>query len=207
MPTAVDSAGPAAQGPNLDDVWRSAAKYMRVRKNDIHLPLSFDFAEQLLTECTGANGLVVRLAILLHDIGWYCVDEEDILTRGFGENWQTADIRYVHEREGCRLAREILGGLGYTEEIITRVTAIIEGHDTRPYARSHEDELVRDADKLWRFTTAGIAIASGWFHKTPSQYVDDVLSMTFRQLHTDVARRIATRELKQSRRLLRIGVL
>lgn len=34
----------------LDDVWHAAAPYLRVRKNDIHVPISFDYAERLLEE-------------------------------------------------------------------------------------------------------------------------------------------------------------
>jgi hypothetical protein len=210
MPTDIDTAETAAQPPPLDAVWRSAAKYMRARQNDIHIPLSFAFAEQLLTEYPNADGLVVRLAIMLHDIGWYSIDKKDIedaFAKNFSEDWDTSDVRYAHEREGCRLAREILGSLGYPEEIIDRVTAIIDGHDTRPYARSHDDELVRDADKLWRFTTTGIAVATPWFRMTPSEFVDVVLAKSFGQLHTEGGRRIATRELDLSRQLLRIGVL
>jgi hypothetical protein len=55
----------------------------------------------------------VRLAILLHDIGWYKIDEADIFSKGFGENWKESDVRFLHEREGCRMAKELLGNLGY----------------------------------------------------------------------------------------------
>jgi hypothetical protein len=29
---------------SLDDVWRAAAPFLRIRKNDIHVPISFDYA-------------------------------------------------------------------------------------------------------------------------------------------------------------------
>jgi len=54
---------------------------------------------------------------------------------------------------------EILGNRCYDDATIGQVVAIIDGHDTRPEARSLEDMLVRDADKLWRFTPAGVGIA------------------------------------------------
>jgi hypothetical protein len=60
---------------SLDDVWRAAAPFLRIRKNDIHVPISFDYAERLLEEHPQADELVVRLAILLHDIGWYKIDQ------------------------------------------------------------------------------------------------------------------------------------
>jgi uncharacterized protein len=71
---------------SLDDVWRAAAPFLRIRKNDIHVPISFDYAERPLEEHPQADELVVRLAILLHDIGWYKIDEADIFSKGFGEN-------------------------------------------------------------------------------------------------------------------------
>ena len=118
----------------LDDVWRAAAPYLRVRKNDIHVPISFDYAEWLLEEHPQADGLVVRLAILLHDIGWYTIDERDIFSEGFGKNWKQSNVRYLHESEGCRMAMELLGNLGYDDATIGQVVAIIDGHDTRPEA-------------------------------------------------------------------------
>jgi hypothetical protein len=129
----------------LDEVWRAAAPYLRVRKNDIHVPISFDYAERLLEEHPQADEMVVRLAILLHDIGWYTIDERDIFSKGFGKNWKQSGVRYLHEREGCRMAKEVLGNLGYDGTTISRVVAIIDGHDTRPEARSLEDMLVSAA--------------------------------------------------------------
>ena len=58
------------------------------------------------------------------------------------------------------MAREVLPALGYAAEFVERVCAIIDGHDTRPVAYSLEDALMRDADRLWRFDHAGIALAS-----------------------------------------------
>jgi hypothetical protein len=158
----------------LDDVWRAAAPYLRVRKNDIHVPISFDYAERLLEEHPQADGLVVRLAILLHDIGWYTIDERDIFSEGFGKNWQQSNI---------------------------------DGHDTRLEARSLEDMLVRDADKLWRFTPAGIGIACDWFKRTPSSQVTDLTDQVLGELHTEAGLRIARQDLAYSRRLLQIGLL
>jgi hypothetical protein len=104
----------------LDDVWRAAAPYRGFRKNDIHVPISFDYGERLLEEHPQADGLVVRLAILLHDIGWHTIKERDIFSKGFGKNWEQSDVRYLHEREGCRMAKESLGNLGYDDATISR---------------------------------------------------------------------------------------
>lgn len=202
-------AGSAPRGDwdPLDDLWRAAAHVLRTRKNDIHTPLSFYFAELLLDAYPEADSLIVRTSILLHDSGWSAIDEKRIFAEGFSGDWKTADVRYLHEQEGCRIARQLLPGLGYDPQTIDRVTTIIDGHDTRDFAKSVEDELVRDADRLWRFTPTGIAIASGWFKKTPTEYYEQLLERTFPELITPEARAIASAELERSHELLKLHVL
>ena len=198
---------PKGSWVNLDDLWRAVEEPLRSRGNDIHTPLSFAFAEFLLDAHPEADALVVRTAILLHDTGWSRCDESKIFTEGFQGDWRKSDIRILHEKEGCNIAREVLPGLGYDEETIKKVTDIIDGHDTRMVSYSIEDSLVRDADRLWRFTPAGIALASGWFKKTPSQYRVQLETGTFPELITDTARALATAELARSVELLKLDVI
>lgn len=198
---------PKGSWGNMDALWRAVEEPLRSRGNDIHTPLSFRFAEFLLDEHPEADALVVRTAILLHDTGWSRCDESKIFTEGFQGDWRKSDIRRLHEIEGCNIAREVLPSLGYDDETILRVTKIIDGHDTRMESYSIEDSLVRDADRLWRFTPAGIALASGWFKKTPSQYRIQLEQGTFPELITETARALATAELKRSVDLLQLDVI
>lgn len=198
---------PSGEWPALDDLWRAAAPALRARSNDIHTPLSFAFAELLLEAHPEADALVVRVAILLHDSGWSRVDESRIFSEGFSGDWRTSDVRYLHEREGCNIARELLPGLGYDDAFVTRVTDIIDGHDTRVEHHSIEDALVRDADRLWRFTPTGIGLASGWFGKTPAQYRDQLVDTTYPELITERARELASAELTRSVELLKLDVI
>ncbi len=189
-------------------VWREALPYLRARRNDVHVPLSFGYAEQLVAAHPEADRDVVLLGILLHDIGWAVVDQEAIFRDGFGPGMMESEVRIAHEKEGARLAREILERRGYAEETIARVVAIIDGHDTRPNALSLEDELVKDADKLWRFTVVGVTLSSEWFGLTPDVYVIDRLGpVILGQLFTQTALEIARLELEQTRRLLRVDTL
>lgn len=196
------------QWENLDALWRAAEPYTRVRANDVHLPLSLHYAELLLDEHAEADAQVTRIAILLHDTGWARVDEEKIMSEGFqSADWQQSDIRVLHEIEGCNIAREILPGLGYDDELIGRVTAIIDGHDTRAEHYSIEDALVRDADRLWRFAPTGLAFSALWFDQTPNQIRKKLESDIYPQLVTEAARRIAQAELSFSIKLLQLDVL
>ena len=86
-----------------DPVWRAAEPYMRARKNDVHIPLSFDWCVRLLDHFPEADRDVCLLAILLHDIGWWAIDLETIIAEGFrSENILQSDVRYRHEAEGVR---------------------------------------------------------------------------------------------------------
>lgn len=184
-------------------VWREALPYMRARKNDVHIPLAYDYARRLLENHPEADREVVLLAILLHDIGWAVVDQDAIYTEGFGPGMMESEVRVAHEREGARLASEILTRLGYEPALVGRVVEIIDGHDTRAVALSREDELVKDADALWRFSVPGIAIACDWFGTTPGGYADRTEPQIDGRLFTETAREIARAELAQSRLLLR----
>ena len=111
------------------------------------------------------NSLLV--ATLLHDTGWAHVNETKIISEGLRGDWRKAEIRFEHEHMGCAVARRVLPPLGYDPAFIDAVCRIIDGHDTRPLAHSIEDALMRDADRLWRFDTTGIALVSGWFDLIP----------------------------------------
>jgi cytochrome P450 len=197
----------AAPDDPYRDVWTAALPYMRARKNDVHIPLAYDYAERLLEHHPQADRDVVLLAIMLHDIGWAVVDQEAIYRDGFGPDMAQSAVRIAHEREGARLAADILTELGYPPQTRDRVTEIIDGHDTRTHALSTEDELVKDADALWRFSVAGIGIACDWFSMTPAEYADLVESQIDGRLFTEAARGIARADLAQTRRLLRTDVL
>ncbi len=188
-------------------VWRASLSYMRSRKNDIHIPLSFHCAERLLEHHQNANRDVVLLGILLHDLGWAVVDQVAMFEQGFGPNMMEADVRIQHEKEGARIAREILGGLGYSSEIVEHVVRIIDGHDTRKQAISLEDQLVKDADKLWRFSITGIAVACDWFKLTPAQYADRLEHEIKAQLFTGAAVNMAKASLSESRAVLKLDIL
>lgn len=195
------------RGIDLDPIWAAVIAETRVRSNDVHLPISLAFAERLLDAHPEANAELVRVTILLHDTGWGRVDETRIISEGFAGDWRKADIRFQHEEQGCLIAREVLPGLGYDSEFVEAVCAIIDGHDTRAEAYSLEDALVRDADRLWRFDQAGIALASGWFGLDPATYSDRLRSEIVPELLSEAGIAMATADLDRSQALLKTGVL
>lgn len=190
-----------------DDVWRAAEPYMRARKNDVHIPLSFDWAQLLLDHYPDADRDICSLAILLHDIGWYAIDMNDIIEKGFsGPNMLQSDVRYQHEAEGVRLGTQVLKATGWGDAIIAQVCEIIDGHDTRPDPRHLNDRIVRDADKLWRYSVTGIAVACDWFKTTPHGYAQR-LGTSLDKLETEVGRRMAAEALAESRKILKLHLI
>jgi len=191
----------------FDPVWRRAEPYMRARKNDVHIPLSFAWAQRLLDEYPEADRDVCSLAILLHDIGWYSIDMEDIIEKGFsGPNMLQSDVRYLHEAESIRLGTAVMRETGWDEAVIAAVNEIIDGHDTRTEPRHLNDRIVRDADKLWRFSVTGVSVACEWFKTTPHGYADR-LEHQKDQLETEAGRRMAAETLAETRRRLMLHVI
>ena len=193
-----------------EKVWLAAKPHLRMRKNDVHVPIAYRCAERLLQHHPEANAEVVLLAILLHDTGWSEIDEREIREKAFGPNMKQvlqSDLRRRHEQIGARLARETLTALNHPQSTIEEVVAIIDGHDSRPEALSLNDQLVKDADKLWRFTTTGIAVACDWHKFTPARYAQYLEEDIIPTLFTEAARTLADQELAVSRETLLIDLL
>jgi HD superfamily phosphodiesterase len=142
---------------NYESIYEKAKPYLDTRENEIHVSICYELAERLLSHCPEADPEVVLPAILLHDVGWKMVPEEKQL-RAFGPNAKDMDTRRIHEVEGVEIAKGILNALNYDREKTDEILAIIEGHDSRLEALSLNDALVKDADKLWRFSPVGLKI-------------------------------------------------
>jgi HD superfamily phosphodiesterase len=184
---------------------------MRARKNDVHIPISFWYAQRLLERHPEADADVVLLAVMFHDTGWAVIDEERIYAEGFASGDQevdlASDVRILHEKEGARLASEALGALGEPASLVEEVAAIIDGHDSRAHALSRNDELVKDADKLWRYSLTGVSVSCDWFSMTPAQYAARLERQVRQALFTDAAREIGARDLAQTRAILQADLL
>lgn len=143
-------------------LWRAACPYLDVRSNDEHTLFSYRLGRGLLRFHPEAREEIVLPAIVLHDVGWKMFPEEK-LAQAVGPNAKYPELQRAHEIEGARIARDLLERLAIPGVPIEPVLAIIDGHDTRKEAISIEDALMKDADKLWRFTPHGIATISSWF--------------------------------------------
>ena len=142
--------------------WQAALPYLDVRSNDAHTLISYRLARALLRRRPEVDEATVLTAILFHDVGWKAIPLDKLIA-SVGPNPLYPELQRVHEVEGVAIARPHLERLAIPGVEIDRVIAIIDGHDTRKAAISEEDALVKDADKLWRFTCHGLTTISGWF--------------------------------------------
>lgn len=138
-------------------IYKKAKPYLNTRQNDIHISISYSFARRLLRHYNEASADIVLPGILLHDVGWKIVPEDKQLN-AFGPKATDNETLRIHEVEGARIAAEILNSINYNEEKIREIVTIIDGHDSRNKALSLNDALVKDADKLFRYTLVGVNI-------------------------------------------------
>ena len=66
---------------------------------------------------------------------------------------------------------------------------------------------MRDADRLWRFDHAGIALASSWFGMDPATYTDRLATEIVPELITQAALDMAIADLDRSTALLKTAVI
>ncbi|MEM7343305.1 MAG: HD domain-containing protein [Chloroflexota bacterium] len=183
--------------PLFAPIYLASREYWNTRFNDIHIPLSYDFVRQLLLAYPDANEDVVVPAILLHDNGWKMIPE-DLQNQSFGPNMKREDLRRLHETEGVRIADEILTKLGFISTLNGEILEIIDGHDSRPGALSLNDKLVKDADKLWRFTPTGQDIDHRRFERELMAHALWTREQIDEWFFTDRAKQIAQDVLKQT---------
>lgn len=140
----------------ISKLFREAEPYLTNRSDISHTGVSHAYALILLKHEEG-NEKIVEPAIILHDVGWSILKPEQIEAaygvRAKGE--EAVRLNRIHEVEGASIARQILQSLNYESHLIDKIASIIERHDSGNYADCLEEELVKDADKLWRFSKIG----------------------------------------------------
>jgi hypothetical protein len=188
------------QDPFYNALYQAAAHLLKVRQNALHARVSYHFALTLL-EMEGGDPRVVLPAILLHDLGYSQIPLQE-LSKAFGPKIENPDLHRYHEVEGVRLAGEILGKIIYPVELIREIQCIIDGHDTRLTARDINDKIVKDADKLWRFSYEGFVIDLQRFDYGPGQLLDKITALIPRWFFTHTSKTLAAQEAHQRRKEL-----
>jgi hypothetical protein len=186
--------------PVYERIFEAARPFLQTRQNELHTKICLRFALRLLQEEGGDADIVVP-GVLLHDVGWSAVPESLQLT-AFGPKMTNPGLRDVHEREGAALAREILENLLYPADKVDQIVEIVSRHDSRPDAESLEERIVKDADKLWRFSREGLTVDPDRFETSPAEHLSRLKGALDRWFLTGAGNRMARAELSAREREL-----
>ena len=140
----------------IRELFGLAEPYLKARDDVLHTRVAHKFALDLLEKEAG-DKKIVEPAVILHDVGWSQLKPEEIKV-AFGvhaKGEKAKKLNRIHEVEGARIAREILTKLGYDRPSTDKIARIIERHDSGKNPQTIEEKLVKDADRLWRFSKIG----------------------------------------------------
>lgn len=179
--------------PIYHEILQQAKPFLRTRKNLIHTRIALRYALRLL-QLEGGDEEIVIPAVLLHDVGWKAVPEHLHLT-AFGPHSSNPKLIKVHETEGVKIAKTILKRLYYPFEKREEICRIIRGHDSRKRSFSINDRIVKDADKLWRYSHKGVAIDTNRFKVSRIDYLAYLEENIDQWFLTPTAKEIARQEI------------
>ena len=178
-------------------MFERAKRFLRTRKNLIHTKIALQYAVKLLKEVKGDEEVVIP-AILLHDVGWKAVPKH-LQLDAFGPNRSNFQAARLHEAEGAKTARKILEEFRYPIEKVNEICRIIRGHDSRKRSISRSDRIVKDADKLFRYSRRGVAIDLERFHMPRGDYLRYLENRVEKWFFLSVSRQLASQELARRR--------
>ncbi len=181
-------------------IWELALPYQDTRQDGGHAAAVTRYAIHFVGLEQGADPRVVIPAAILHDIGWSQLTKQervgsvDDSLKGEAE----LAVRIKHQEAGVNLARGVLQAVRYDPVLTEQILDIISGHDTRKDSPNINDSVMRDADKMWRFSAPGVEAdlrrrnisAEEWLSKR----LDDVTNRPG-YFFTEVAKELAKKEL------------
>lgn len=178
-----------------DRLFALAAPYLTVRLNQEHTEICFSFAKELQASLGGSKEIIFA-AIILHDVGWSAVPQE-LLLKAFGPRGDQG-INRIHEIEGVKIAAKILEQVSLDASVRQEILRIVENHDSGHNPLTLEEKIVKDADKLFRFTPRGFAVDVERFAVDGEEYWHYLDRMKEQWFFTPAGKEIAARELKKA---------
>jgi HD superfamily phosphodiesterase len=182
----------------IKDLFKLAEPYLKTRGDLLHTQVAHQYSLLLLKE-EGGDKRIVEPAVILHDVGWSRLKPEEIEgsygVRAAGE--KAKNFNRVHELEGAKIARALLHETRYDPLLIDKIGLIIERHDSGKETNSLEEKVVKDTDKLWRFSKVG------YYQEMERQGLGSEERLRFLSEHlgswffTETARKMADEELKK----------
>ena len=180
-------------------IYQLAKPYLDLafRDNDTHTQIALDYALTLLKQIE-ADRNIVAPATILHDVGYSRMPEEKY--NQWRSNPEDVALCKIHEQEGVKIAKGILEEVNYNASLIDEILRIISIHDTGGAPNSINEEIVRDADVLWRFSKNGFWTTLEIFDVTPEERLIFLESKIEEWLFMDISKEIARKQLSERRR-------
>ncbi len=175
-------------------LFKLAAPYLTVRFNREHTEIALAFARELQEKLGGDRGIIFP-AVILHDVGWSAVPEE-LHLKAFGPG-SDPGINRVHEVEGVKIAAKILQELSLEAAVREEILRIVGSHDSGWQPLTLEEKIVKDADKLFRFSPRGFAIDVARFNVDAGEYWHYLNGMKEKWFFTLAGKEMAARELEK----------
>jgi HD superfamily phosphodiesterase len=181
----------------IQQIFQSAEPYLKKRDDFLHTQVAHQYA-LLLIKQEGGNKKIIEPAIILHDVGWSSLDPIQIRAAyGVKSGGKKADrLNRIHEREGAVIAMQILQSLKYDLQFTDKIISIIQRHDSGITAPHPEEQIVKDADKLWRFSKTGFWKEVERQKLEPAELYQYLLTRYPEWFFTDTALMIAKKEIK-----------
>jgi HD superfamily phosphodiesterase len=182
-------------------IFELAIPFLETRLNLPHTFVVYQYAK-LLLEAEGGSREIAVPACILHDVGWSTIPEDQQI-KAYGPNMTDPEAKRKHEVEGASIARQILSQAGWNGPLVQKVAEIIDGHDTTLNARSPEDAITKDSDKLFRLSACGVRIDCERFHADPKEYWPFLLKRSRNWFLTPTGKKLAAHESAEREREFR----
>ncbi len=154
-------------------IWERAFEYQDKRDDNGHAATVVFYSQELLKLIPDCNEKIIIPAAILHDIGWSQIPKSEVMTIFSSTNKEKKlALRKQHQEIGSEIAQKILSELNYSKVDIQEIAEIISQHDTRKGFISKNEGIVRDADKLWRFSPQGFEADMRRMRLNPGQLAD-----------------------------------
>jgi HD superfamily phosphodiesterase len=173
-------------------IFELAVPFLKTRLNLPHTYIVYQYA-QLLLDAEGGSRDIAIPACILHDVGWSTIPEDQQI-KAYGPNMTDPEAKRKHEVEGASIARQILSQAGWNGPLVQKIAEIIDGHDTTVNARSLEDAITKDSDKLFRLSACGVRIDCERFHADPKEYWPFLLKRSRNWFLTPTGKELAAHE-------------
>lgn len=184
----------------FNKIWDAALAYQDKRDDEGHAEFVTRSVSKLI-ELENADEDIAVPAAILHDVGWSKVPKEEAM-KNFGNKLSSVskvELQEKHEKAGIEMAREILEKLNYDSAMKDEILEIISGHDTREGFISKNEGVMRDADKLWRFSEKGF-----WLDIERGSYTPETRYEMLKEkintpnfFYSEYAKKIAREELEK----------